>query len=119
MLYLDLRKAYQLQQIIDIASKEIRENGFTDEDYCLYSHENILTSEVVFYLETSPTISDDDKEVYPDFVVMESLELLYYGEPFEDVLMNVQAQKENPTINEYISALDYYSKYDTFMDFKQ
>ena len=67
------------------------------------------------YLEISPAISDDDKEVYPNFVVKEFLELLYYGEQCEDVLMNVLAQKENSTINEYIPALDYYSKYDTFM----
>ena len=49
---------------------------------------------------------------------MESLELLYYGEQFEDVLMNVQSQIEEPTTDEYISALDYYSKHDVFMDFK-
>ena len=47
---LDLRKAYQLQEIIAIISKEISENGFTDEDYCLYSHEDMLTPEVVCYL---------------------------------------------------------------------
>ena len=54
----------------------------------------MLTPEVVCYLETYPTISSDDKDVYPNFVVMESLELLYYGEQFEDVLMNVQSQIE-------------------------
>ena len=104
---IDLRKAYQLQEIIAIISKEISENGFTDEDYCLYSHEDMLTPEVVCYLETYPTISSDDKDVYPNFVVMESLELLYYGEQFEDVLMNVQSQIEEPTTDEYISALSF------------
>ena len=81
---IDLRKAYQLQEIIAIISKEISENGFTDEDYCLYSHEDMLTPEVVCYLETYPTISSDDKDVYPNFVVMESLVLLYYGEQCKD-----------------------------------
>ena len=78
----------------------------------------MLTPEVVCYLETYPVISKDDKDVYPNYVVMESLELLYYGEQFEDVLMNVQSQIEEPTTDEYISALDYYSKHDVFMDFK-
>ncbi len=67
----------------------------------------MLTPEVVCYLETYPTISSDDKDVYPNFVVMESLELLYYGEQFEDVLMNVQNQIEEPTTDEYISALSF------------
>lgn len=35
---------------------------------------------------------------------------------FEDVLLNVLDQKDNPAIEDYISALDYYSKNDTFKE---
>jgi len=44
--------------------------------------------------------------------------LLYYGEQFEDVLMNVLEKKNIATIDDYILALDYYSKHDAFKDFE-
>ena len=115
---LELRKPYQLQQIIDVISKDIHKSGFEDTNFCLYANEDILKPELVCYLESYPTISDDDEEIYPDFIIKESLYLLYYGEQFEDVLMNVLEQKKDATIDDYILALDYYSKYDTFKDFK-
>jgi hypothetical protein len=115
---LELRKPYQLKQIIDVMSKDIHKNGFTNTNFCLYANENILKPELTCYLESSPTISDDDEEIYPDFIIKESLNLLYYGQQFEDVLMNVSEQNNDATIDDYILALDYYSKHDTFKDFE-
>ena len=115
---LELRKPYQLQQIIDVISKDIHKCGLEGTIFCLYANEDILKPELVCYLESYPTISDDDEEIYPDFIIKESLDLLYYGEQFEDVLMNVLEQKNDAIIDDYILALDYYSKYDTFKDFK-
>lgn len=114
---LELRKPYQLQQVIDVISKEIHKNGYTNANFCLYSYEDILKPELICYLELSPIISDDDEEIYPTFIRIKSLELLYYGQQFEDVLMNVLKQKNDATINDYILALDYYSKHDTFKYF--
>lgn len=114
---LELRMPYQLQQIIKAISKEIHENGFTNTNFCIYANEDILKPELICYLDLSPTISDDDEEVYPLFIRKKSLGLLYYGQQFEDVLMNVLEQKNDATIDDYILALDYYSKYDTFRDF--
>ena len=65
----------------------------------------------------SDNIGWRDEEIYPNFIIEESLSLLYYGQQFEDVLINVLEQKNNPTIDDYILALDYYSRYDTFKDF--
>lgn len=113
---LNLQVPYQLNMILEIISKEVKENGFTDEDYCLYAHKNTLTPELICYLDLYPTVSDDDKDIYPDFIIKENLSLLYYGEQFEDVLLNVLDQKDNPAIKDYISALDYYSKNDTFKE---
>ena len=42
---LELRKPYQLQGIIDVISKDILDNGFTDANYCLYSNEDIAKPE--------------------------------------------------------------------------
>jgi hypothetical protein len=114
---LELRKPYQLQQVIDVISKDIHKNGFTNTNFCLYSNDDILKPELICFLESSPTISDDDEEIYPDFIIKKSLDLLYYGQQFEDVLMNVLVQKNNAAIDDYILALDYYSKHDSFEDF--
>jgi hypothetical protein len=114
---LEFDKPYQLQQIIDTISKDIYKNGFSNNNFCLYSSEDNLKPELICYLESSPIISDDDEEIYPDFIIKESLNLLYYGQQFEDVLMNVLEQKNNAITIDFIMALDYYSKNDTFMDF--
>lgn len=39
---LNLQVPYQLNMILEIISKEVKENGFTDEDYCLYAHKKTL-----------------------------------------------------------------------------
>lgn len=54
----------------------------TDNNFCLYSSEedeNVTDINCTCYLESYPIISDEDEEVYPDFVVEKSLELLYDG----------------------------------------
>ena len=114
---LELRKPYRLQEIIEIVSKNIANNGFTDSNYCLYSNEGTAQLNQLCYLELYPTIDDNDEEVYPDFVRDKSLDLFYYGQQFEDVLMSVFDQKETASINDYIDALNYYMENDTFMDF--
>ena len=114
---LELRKPYRLQEIIEIVSKNIANNGFTDSNYCLYSNEDIAQSEQLCYLELYPTIDGDGEEVYPDFVKDKSLDIFYYGQQFEDVLMSVFDQKSSASIKDYIDALNYYIENDTFMDF--
>ncbi|WP_064965772.1 DUF7716 domain-containing protein, partial [Tenacibaculum ovolyticum] len=78
--------------------------------------ENITDINCTCYLESYPIISDE--EVYPDFVVEKSLELLYYGRQFEDVIMNVLHQKSEASIDEFILGLNYYTENDTFLDFE-
>lgn len=120
MKILELRKSYELQSIINIVSTYIRKNDdFTNDNYCLYTEAviNIGTPELICYLEEDATITDDDEEIYPDLVQEKSLKLFYRGSQLEDVIMNVLEQKKNAEIDDYIIALDYYSKYDTFKDF--
>jgi len=115
---IEFKKTYSLCQLIDIVKTNIQENGLTDNNFCLYTkeNENIAHSNLICYLENYPTISDDDEEVYPDFVVEKSLELFYDGRQFEDVIMNVLHQKSTATIDEFILGLNYYTKNDTFLD---
>ena len=59
----------------------------------------------------------NDEEVYPDFVQKENLELLYYGEQFEDILLNVMDQIGIPSEKDYIEALIFFMENDEFKDF--
>lgn len=115
---LELRTPYELRHIIDVISASIRKTGFTNKNFCLYANEGILKPELICYLELYPTISDDDEEIYPNFVIKQSLSLLYDGQQFEDVLMSVSEQKNDATTDDYILALEFYSKNDTFKDFE-
>ena len=116
---LELRKPYQLWQIIDVFSKEIKEKGFTNTDFNLYvkQDEDIAKPNLTCYMELGITVTDDDEEIYPDFVVKENLELFYDGAQFEDVLMNTLHQKKTATIDDFVSGLNYYMEHDSFKDF--
>ncbi|WP_320713238.1 hypothetical protein [Enterobacter cloacae] len=69
---LEYRKAYGL----DVLIYEIM-SGSTLDNFCVYTkeYEAFAKEELVCYLDNYPVISDDDEEVYPDFVVENSLEL--------------------------------------------
>ena len=62
-------------------------------------------------------LCENDEEVYPDFVQKENLELLYYGEQFEDILLNVVDQIGIPSEKDYIEALIFFMENDEFKDF--
>lgn len=71
---IEFRKPYNLSQIIYVNSKDIEKNGFKNTNFCLYTNEEeIASSDLICYLDLNPTITDDDEEVYPDFVINESL----------------------------------------------
>lgn len=114
---IEFRKPYNLSQIIYVISTDIEKNGFKNTNFCLYTNEEeIASSDLICYLDLNPTITDDE-EVYPDFVINESLEFFYDGQQFEDVLMNVLHQKKQASIDDFILGLNYFMEHDTFMDF--
>lgn len=41
--------------------------------------------DLICYLEDYPEITDEDEEIFPEFVVKEGLVFLYSGENFESV----------------------------------
>ena len=90
----------------------------TLDNFCVYTreYEAPAEEELVCYLESYPVISDDDEEVYPDFVVENSLELFFYGEQFIDVLHNISIQREKPSVEDFISGLNFYLENDNFIE---
>lgn len=94
MSQLEYRKAYDLD---DILNKIM--GGYTLDNFCVYTKEYELSAkaDLVCYLESYPVISDDDEEVYPHFVIENSLEIFFYGEQFIYVLHNISIQVMTPT----------------------
>lgn len=106
-------QTYFLKNIMEaVKSEEL------DDDFCLYARENgELNFQDNYWLDYYPQVVDD-KDVYPEQVREQGLELIYYGEDFVDVLLSVMEQKAEATDQECLQALLYYYEHDDFMDFE-
>lgn len=113
---LEYMKPYSLEQLITKIVKE----SYTKDNFCLYTkeYEATATPELTCYLDRYPEVSDDDEEIYPDYVEKNELELFFYGDQFLDVLKSALNQKPNATIDELISGLNYYLSNDAFITFQ-
>ncbi|MDU8362278.1 hypothetical protein [Pseudomonas syringae group sp. J309-1] len=87
------------------------------DDLCLYAEEEteLITPETICYLDRYPEIINDE-DVHSEFVTANGLELLYYGEQFNDVLRNIYEQKQTADMDMVISALNHYMDNDDFLD---
>ncbi|MBX9335725.1 hypothetical protein K5M56_31340, partial [Serratia marcescens] len=99
---LEYMTPYRLEDLII----KIVQEGYIKDNFCLYTkeYEAIATLELTCYLERYPEVSDDDEEVYPDYVEQNELELFFYGDQFMDVLRSALNQKPSATVDEIISA---------------
>ncbi|MCL1994195.1 MAG: hypothetical protein FWG66_14725 [Spirochaetes bacterium] len=133
---LELKKPYKLSEIISVAVKFISNEQYLEktmdrtsfrsrtgsfvnsDDFYLYTSdgEGVFHADTVFYLEQSPSITDDDEEIYPDFILKEGLENFCSGELFYSVIYNVLHQKNQASIDECVKALEYYLEHDSFLE---
>lgn len=82
----------------------------SDED------ESILDLETVCYLDNGPKIMDR-KEVFPDFVNENELDILCSGDVFMDVYDDLDERYPNFTKDQFIDALNYYMDNDDYIEF--
>lgn len=82
----------------------------SDED------ESILDLETVCYLDNGPKIIDG-KEVFPDFVSENGLDILCSGDVFMDVYDDLDERYPNFTKDQFIDALNYYMDNDDYIEF--
>ena len=82
----------------------------SDED------ESILDLETVCYLDNGPKIMDG-KEVFPDFVNENELDILCSGDVFMDVYDDLDERYPNFTKDQFIDALNYYMYNDDYIEF--
>jgi hypothetical protein len=118
-----LRVPYKLNIIIEVIAKKILENGigkqlnYKEMNFCLYTkeYEELASEDTFCYLDDYPYVDDDDKEVYPPFVIETKLEYYLSGENLEAVVGNALNQKADVSVAEFIIALNYYLAHDAFM----
>ena len=82
----------------------------SDED------ESILDLETVCYLDNGPKIMDG-KEVFPDFVNENGLDILCSGVVFMYVYDDLDERYPNFTKDQFIDALNYYMDNDDYIEF--
>ena len=60
----------------------------------------------------------EDSDVYPADASEQDLQLVYYGEQLIDVLTVAIEEKPDASLQDLVDALNYYNRYDIFMNFE-
>lgn len=113
------RTPITIRELIKTISAEYDEDDENyDESYCVYGEtvsENIFLDSIC-YLDDYAEITDDDKEVFSDFVIKNKLELWYRDELIQDVISSELEKNPKATDERILEAIKYYNKHDAFME---
>ena len=103
-----------LEQIIE----QVRADQLTSDDFCLYGKEDgELALDRLYWMSDYPDVVED-RDIYPADVVEQDLQLVYYGEQLIDVLAVALEEKPDASHRDLVEALNYYNRYDIFMNFE-
>ena len=103
-----------LEQIIE----QMRVDESSSDDFCLYGKEGgELALERLYWVSDYPDVVED-RDVYPMDVAEQNLQLVYYGEQLIDVLTVALEEKPDASLQDLVDALNYYNRYDIFMNFE-
>ena len=103
-----------LEQIIE----QMRVDESSSDDFCLYGKEGgELALERLYWVSDYPDVVED-RDVYPTDVAEQDLQLVYYGEQLIDVLTVALEEKPDASLQDLVDALNYYNRYDIFMNFE-
>ena len=103
-----------LEQIIE----QLRADESSSDDFCLYGKEDgELALARSYWVSDYPDVVDDS-DVYPADASDQHLQLVYYGEQLIDVLAVALEEKPNASHQDLVEALNYYNRYDSFMNFE-
>lgn len=109
----------KIDQPIAIAEliRAIRSGDILIDNFCVFAKEDIdeITLDLICYLSDYPEVVDD-QDVYSEYVRSHGLQLVYYGQQFQDVLTNFYRQNEAATMEDVVLALNYYMDNDDFLD---
>ena len=103
-----------LEQIIE----QMRVDESSSDDFCLYGKEyGELALDRLYWVSNYPDVVED-RDIYPADVVEQDLQLVYYGEQLIDVLTVALEEKPDASLQDLVDALNYYNRYDIFMNFE-
>ena len=103
-----------LEQIIE----QVRVDESSSDDFCLYGKEDgELALDRLYWVSDYPDVIED-RDIYPADVVEQNLQLVYYGEQLLDVLTVALEEKPDASLQDLVGALNYYNRYDIFMNFE-
>ena len=103
-----------LEQIIE----QMRLDKLSSDDFCLYAEEyGELRLNSLYWVSDYPGVVED-RDVYPTEVAEQNLQLVYYGEQLIDVLTVALEEKPDASLQDLVGALNYYNRYDIFMNFE-
>lgn len=103
-----------LEQIIE----QVRVDQLVSEDFCLYGkEEGELKLDILYWVSDYPDVVED-RDVYPADATDQHLQLVYYGEQLIDVLAVALEEKPDASHRDLVEALNYYNRYDIFMNFE-
>ena len=103
-----------LEQIIE----QVRVDQLVSEDFCLYGkEEGELKLDILYWVSDYPDVVED-RDVYPADATDQHLQLVYYGEQLIDVLAVALEEKPDASHQDLVEALNYYNRYDIFMNFE-
>lgn len=103
-----------LEQIIE----QVRADESSSDDFCLYGKEDgELALDRLYWVSDYPDVIED-RDIYPADVVEQNLQLVYYGEQLLDVLTVALEEKPDSSPQDLVDALNYYNRYDIFMNFE-
>ena len=131
MVQAEVRKPYKMSSLIEMVTKdywEVNKDGVNSNHQCPYTgiydlyiytgqFQDAGFEDLICYLEEPPEVTEEDEEIFPEFVVEEGLVFLYSGENFESVIEVAFNQKRQPSMKEFIDSLNYYRDNDSFLEF--
>ena len=114
---LQSKKKLSFGKIVDFIKENV---DSCDDAFCLYTETWVehLSGNLDCYIDAYPHGDENDEDVYPDFIVENDFDLIYYGEHFISVVKNVLHQHPKANTQNIIDALNYYRENDNFLDFK-
>ncbi len=111
-----MRKYQELS--LDQIIEQVRMDKLVSDDFYLYGKEDgELALARSYWVSNYPDVVED-RDIYPADVVEQDLQLVYYGEQLIDVLSVVLEEKPNASHQDLVDALNYYNRYDIFMNFE-
>lgn len=114
---IQFRKPTTLIEILNYTRNNLEDFYRARDSYCVYCKEFKLDINLIYYLDDSPEISDDDEEIYSDFVRENNLQLVVTSEVISQVIEVAIQEKEMVSNEVLVEAVKFYNKHDDFIKF--